>query len=102
MSRYEGLREKAEYCYVGSMLTPRIAERKCFVSAMATLTGSSRRPGEEIRALCRILAALSHRTISFGSGMQPSQQANVYWSGTAFVFYMLEIKNSKWKLLNCP
>ena len=28
MSRYEGLREKADY--VASMLTPRTAERKCF------------------------------------------------------------------------
>jgi len=28
MSRYEGLREKADY--VVSMLTPRTAERKCF------------------------------------------------------------------------
>jgi hypothetical protein len=28
MSRYEGLKEKADY--VGSMLTPRIPERKCF------------------------------------------------------------------------
>jgi len=28
MSRYEGLWEKADYC--ASMLTPRIAERKCF------------------------------------------------------------------------
>jgi hypothetical protein len=42
MSRYEGLREKADYYYVGSMLTPRIAERKCFSSAMATLTSSPR------------------------------------------------------------
>jgi hypothetical protein len=31
MSRYEGLREKADY--VPSMLTPRIAERKCFITS---------------------------------------------------------------------
>jgi len=28
LSRYEGLREKAEYACMASMLTPRIAERK--------------------------------------------------------------------------
>jgi hypothetical protein len=33
LSRYEGLREKAEYACMASMLTPRIAERKCFKSS---------------------------------------------------------------------
>ena len=28
-------REKAEYAYVASMLTPRIAERKCFIPLRA-------------------------------------------------------------------
>jgi hypothetical protein len=43
MSRYEGLWEKADY--VGSMLTPRIAERKSFsrpvVSCFENLCASS-------------------------------------------------------------
>lgn len=36
MSRYEGLREKAEHAYMASMLTPRIAERKCFKPTVMT------------------------------------------------------------------
>jgi hypothetical protein len=32
LSRYEGLREKAENACMASMLTPRIAERKCLNS----------------------------------------------------------------------